>query len=119
MEPSPTANCPILVLCRDLLFTSKITGTASAQKVAVRVIRDPAKLAGEAGSRRLIVDLTQEGYLAAAVVWKGQTGGHVTGFAGHTDVGLITEARAKGVDLVLSRGEFSAQMAQVLAINPQ
>jgi hypothetical protein len=104
---------PMLVLCRDLLFTSKITGTAKAREIPVKVLRDPNKLADEP-SPRLVVDLTQEGFLDAAVEWKKRTGGHVTGFAGHTDVELINAAQAAGVDLVLSRGEFSARLNQVL-----
>lgn len=105
---------PILVLCRDLLFTSKITATAKAKDVAVKIIRDPAKLADEPASPRLIVDLTHPGFLDAAVAWKQRTGGHVAGFAGHTEVELIAQAEAAGVDRVYSRGQFSAQLDEVL-----
>lgn len=110
---------PILVLCRDLLFTSKITATAKARDIPVKLVRDPAKLIEEPAVPRLVVDLTQGGFLDAAVQWKQRTGGHVTGFAGHTDVDLISAAEAAGVDLVLSRGEFSAKLEQVLMLTEQ
>lgn len=110
-------DAPILVLCRDLLFGSKITSTAGTAGVAVKMLRDPKKLAEEQGDR-LIVDLTYEGFPQAAAEWKSRTGGHVTGFAGHTDVELIAAAQNAGMDLVLSRGEFSARLADVLKLNP-
>lgn len=109
---------PILILCRDLLFGSKITATAKATGHPFKVIRDPKKLAEEEGAR-LVVDLTQEGFLDAAIAWKARTGGHVTGFAGHTDVELISAAQTAGLNMVLSRGEFSARLADVLAVSRQ
>lgn len=114
MNQDSNTNTPILILCRDLLFVSKITGTASAEGAVVKVIRDPAKLAGEANSRRMIVDLTQEGFIDAAARWKQSTGGHVVGFAGHADVQTIESAKAAGIDRVMTRGEFSANIASVL-----
>ncbi len=102
--PDPVAVIT-LVLCRDLLFASKITGTAGASGMPIKLLRDPAKLAGESGGR-LIVDLNQDGALDAALAWKRQSGGTVIGFVSHVDADTIRQARAGGIDRVLARSEF-------------
>ena len=103
----------VLMLCRDLMFTSKVTGAARATGVPVRVIREPANLAAEAGSK-LIADLGQDGAIEAAAQWKGRTGGTVIGFVSHVDDATITRAREAGIDQVMSRGGFAASVDEVL-----
>jgi hypothetical protein len=109
----PEATDLTLVLVRDLLFSSKIIATARARGVAVKIVRDPARLSEEEGGR-LIVDLNAEGHLAPAVAWKGRTGGEVIGFVSHVAGDAIAEARRLGVDRVLSNGGFSANLDSVL-----
>jgi hypothetical protein len=107
----------VIVLCRDLMFGSKITSAAKAAGVSVKMIRDPAKLAEETASQRLIADLNQSGFLEAAHAWKTRTGGHVTGFVGHVNTQTISRARAVGIDSVISNGTFSARLPEVLRGN--
>jgi hypothetical protein len=107
----------ILVLCRDLLFASKISTAAKRLNLLVKLIREPQKLREQPAAKRLIVDLTQEGFIEAAAQWKYATAGHVTGFAGHADAATISRAKAAGIDQVLSRGEFVARLADVLTHN--
>jgi hypothetical protein len=105
----------LMVLCRDLLFASKITSAAQAAGAPVKLLRDAAKLNEQPSqARRLIVDLSQDGFLDAAAAWKQKTGGHVTGFAGHADTQTLDRARDAGLDAVLSRGEFAATLADVV-----
>ena len=105
---------PVLVLVRDLMFASKILGTAQAIGVSVKMVREPLKLAGEAG-RRLIVDLNLEGAIEAAVAWKqARCGGEVVGFVSHVDGETIRKAREAGVDSVMARSEFVRSLEQVL-----
>ena len=114
MSDSPQLESnPILILCRDLMFSSKITATAKAHGVPFKVIRDPSKLIEEPAAR-MMVDLTQEGYLQAAAEWKSRTKGHVTGFAGHTDVDTLTAAEAAGLDSVFTRGAFTANLDRIV-----
>jgi hypothetical protein len=103
----------ILVLCRDLLFVSKITATAQALDVPVKVVRDPAGLFAAQG-KRLIVDLNQAGFLDAAAEWKARTRGHVTGFVAHTDEATIARASELGLDQVMTKGAFTARLEHVL-----
>jgi hypothetical protein len=104
---------PILVLVRDLMFASKISGTAQAQGVSLKIIRDPDKLAGEKGDR-LIVDLNQAGALEAATQWKAASAGPVIGFVSHVDHDTISRANEAGIDQVLPRSQFVARLADLL-----
>jgi hypothetical protein len=96
---------PVLVLVRDLLFSSRIGAAARAAGVPVTMLRDPAALAGAAGGR-LIVDLNLPGGLEAAVAWKCRSTGDVIGFVSHVDADTISRARSAGIDRVLPRSRF-------------
>jgi hypothetical protein len=111
--PDPTPDqTPTLLLCRDLMFVSKVTATARALNQPLRVIRDPAQLPTE--GRHLIVDLALDNALDAATRWKTQTNGHVTAFAPHVDTATIQAARAANLDAVLPRSKFTADLEQIL-----
>lgn len=103
-----------IALVRDLLFVSKITVAASAAGAAVRVVRDPAKLAGVAGDL-LLVDLNLPGAIAAAAAWRAATGGRAVGFISHVDVATAGEARVAGIDQVLVRSRFVEVLPEMLA----
>ena len=103
----------VLALVADLIFSSKITTTARAAGVAVKVLRDPAKLAGEPGGR-LLVDLNVPGAIAAARQWISATGGQAIGFVSHVDTPTIEAARQAGITEVLPRGRFVQQLPELL-----
>jgi len=104
----------LLVLVRDLMFCSKITATASAANIPFKVIRDPAKLAGEVGDR-LMVDLNQPQAIDAAAQWRTATGQPAIGFVSHVDVEAIAAAKAAGIDRVMARSQFVQQLPMLLA----
>ena len=112
---SPGAEPPVLALIRDLMFSTRVTGTAKQFGIPVRVIRDPARLAGEPG-RRLIVDLNLPGAIDAAIVWRGESAGgaDVIGFVSHVDTATIQQARAAGIDRVMARSQFVQILPQLL-----
>jgi hypothetical protein len=103
----------VVMFCRDLMFTSKVTSASRAVGVPVKVVRE-AKLLDALGGDKLIVDLGQEGAIEAAAAWKGRTGGTVVGFVSHVDEATIGRARVAGIDRVMSRGVFSASVEDVL-----
>jgi hypothetical protein len=113
---SPDPAVPILVLCRDLMFASKIRGAAAAagDGVKIQLLRDPAQLEGLDGAA-LIVDLGQDGALDAGAQWKSA---HPTvraiGFVSHVDTATIAAAKAAGFDDVLTRGQFDATVTTLL-----
>ena len=104
----------VLVLVRDLMFASKISSTAQALGVTVKMLRDPAKLAGEAGDR-VLVDLNQDGALEAAAEWKTTSGGRVIGFVSHVDRETIDRARAAGIEEVLPRSQFVQRIEEFIS----
>jgi hypothetical protein len=112
---SQGAEPPVLALIRDLMFTSRVTGTAAELGIPVRVIRDPARLEGEPG-RRLIVDLNQPGAIDAASAWRGRAGdgADVIGFVSHVDTATIQQAQAAGIDRVMARSQFVQLLPQLL-----
>jgi hypothetical protein len=112
--PDETPAPPtLLILCRDLLLGSRITATAQSAGVSYKVIRDAAKLAGQAG-QRLIVDLNQDGAIDAAATWKGANSGEAIGFVSHVDAATIQRARAAGLDRVMPRSQFVEQLPAIL-----
>jgi hypothetical protein len=109
-EQAPQSS--VLLLCRDLMFLSKVTATAKAAGVAVQVVRNPAML--PAVGTRLLVDLNQDGAIDAAARWKAATGGQVLGFVSHVDTEAIGRARQAGLDQVLPRSRFTADLESLL-----
>jgi hypothetical protein len=114
-QHDPTAQPPVLALIRDLMFSTRVTGAAAQLGVPLRLIRDPARLAGEPG-RRLIVDLNQPGAIDAASAWRGRAGGgaDVIGFVSHVDTATIRQARAAGIDRVMARSQFVQVLPELL-----
>ena len=114
MSDTTTSTPPVLALVRSLLFASKITGTAKTLGIAVTIVRDPARLAGQSG-RRLLVDLTLEGAIDAAVQWHKQTGCDVVGFAGHVDTETLIRARDAGIPKIVSKGQFVQMLPELVS----
>jgi DNA-binding NarL/FixJ family response regulator len=110
----PAPRPPVVVLVRDLMFSSRIAATARAANVDVKLLRDPAALAGTEG-RLVIVDLNQPGALDAAAAWKAQAPREVVGFVSHVDAGTISRAKAAGLDRVLPRSRFVEMLPDLLS----
>ena len=112
-DAAPTPALPILVLVRDLLFSSRITVAARHLGVEIKLLREPGQLAREAG-RRLIVDLNQLGALESAVRWRRGGAREVIGFVAHVDADTIRRAREAGIDQVLPRSRFVAELESII-----
>src|SRR3954467_5509104 len=114
-DPIPHAAdpSPVLALVRDLMFSSRISATARAANVPVKLLRDPAALAGAEG-RLLIVDLNQPGALEAAVAWKRNASSEVVGFVSHVDAETISRAKSAGIDRVIPRSRFVEILPELL-----
>lgn len=113
MPSEPPIPLPVLALVRDLMFAGRISATAQAEGVPLKLIRDSNKLGAEPGIR-LIVDLNLAGAIDAAAAWRGAAGGEVVGFVSHTDAETIARARAAGIDRVLARSRFVETLPDLL-----
>ena len=104
MESSQTRP-PVLVLVRDLIFATRIRGTAEALGTQVKMLRDSSLLPRHEGSL-LIVDLNLPAVIPAAAEWQSQGDRKVIGFVSHVDAETIAAARAAGLTDILPRSRF-------------
>jgi hypothetical protein len=108
----------VLVAVRDLLFGSKID--AAAKRLGLELTWAPRNvpLSTVALDRRpsaIIADLGESGVLGELRVVRAQVPAtRVVGFLGHLRTDLMDEARAIGVEEVLTRGQLAARMDDVL-----
>src|SRR6478672_7438403 len=101
-----------LLISRDLFFTSKVTGTASALGVEVQVLGD-AQAAAEAVAahdyRCVFIDLADAGLDVGSFFagLKGDSRPPVIAFGSHVATARLQAAREAGCDEVMPRSRFS------------
>jgi CheY-like chemotaxis protein len=108
---------PLVVVVRDLVFRSKIHAAAERQGVPLRLAPRGSTLAeAVAGLERPVVvaDLGEPGLLDQVRAVKAQGPVRVIGYLGHLQEALMAEARAAGVDEVLTRGQFVVRLDSLL-----
>jgi DNA-binding NarL/FixJ family response regulator len=102
-----------LLLCDDLIFTSRVTGTARALGLEVQPARTVEALVGLARQqppRAVLIDLGFPGLALAELL--GQlaescpTMPRVVAYGSHVDTATLRAARAAGCDPVLPRSKF-------------
>ena len=108
-----------LLLTRDLMFTSKITGTAAALGLHIETVSTVDQLqlrAAEAPPRVVFLDLNCPDFNPSLVVAALPSEGRprVIAFGSHVDEARLNEARAAGCDDVLPRSKFSATLPELL-----
>lgn len=108
-----------LLLTRDLMFTSKITGTAASLGLVVETVGDVehlARRAAEASATVVFLDLNDPNLIPAAAVaaLPTRTRPWVIAFGSHVDEARLAEARAAGCDEVMPRSRFSATLPELL-----
>lgn len=111
-----------LMLCDDLIFASKVTGTARAAGLTVAVARSLprfADLLAETAPVGVLLDLHHEGLelpaLLAALRDRCPVMPRVTAFGSHVDAERLKAAREAGCDLVLARSLFVKRLEADLA----
>jgi hypothetical protein len=102
----------VVAIVRDLIFSSKITGTAKALGTSVRVIRDAGQL-GDGPFKLVLVDLSLPGVIDAVSQWRQSHPTPTVGFLSHVDTATITAAREAGLT-VLARSGFVEALPQLL-----
>ena len=100
-----------ILLSDDLLFTSRIVGTARAlglEMQAVRSVGAVAELAQQGGPACVIVDLHLAGLELPALVSALRQGASCTivGYGSHVAADVLKAARDAGCDVVLPRSRF-------------
>jgi DNA-binding NarL/FixJ family response regulator len=113
---------PGLLLSDDLIFTSRITGTARGLGLEVRQVRDLAQLpdlAGRSQTRCVIVDLAFPGLdLSELIRLLGEfceTPPRVVAYGSHVDAAALHAARDAGCRPALPRSKFVEDLPRQLA----
>lgn len=118
--PDAASTPQILLVCNDLIFTSKIVGAAKALGLPIRVYPRGSGIANEAlcGARLLMVDLsnsydTDEASLRAL---KGNLPANamLLAYGSHVDIDRLAGAREAGCDPVLPRSRFVEALADIM-----
>ncbi|HEX9052220.1 MAG TPA: hypothetical protein VF841_16950 [Anaeromyxobacter sp.] len=108
---------PVLVAVRDLLFRSRILAAAERLGVEVRPLPRGTPLSEGAralGGGTVLADLSEPGALDEIRAAKAAGGVRVVGFLGHLEADLARVASEAGADEVLSRGELSRRLDEIL-----
>ena len=116
-EPRPTG----LLLCRDLIFTTKVRGTAEALGYRILVASDESlvtSLIERWHPRVVFVDLTA-GELAspgALIAYQKLAGPDVwfVAFGPHVEADALDAAKAAGCQVVMPRSKFSAELPELM-----
>ena len=110
----------VLLLSQDLLVTSRVSGVVEALNVAFRSVSSADNLQltwPESPAELIVVDLTLPGLDVEEVVqWihAQQTRATVIAFGPHVQLKTLGRAEQSGCDHVYVRGEFFAQMQNIL-----
>jgi hypothetical protein len=108
-----------LLLTADLACASKVAGAGARTGRRVEAVMNVAAFTTRsAGAALLIVDLQTPGLRLADVMssWRGTAphGGAVIAFGPHINESQLAAARDAGCNLVLTRGQFHAQLDELL-----
>ncbi|HEX8203363.1 MAG TPA: response regulator [Isosphaeraceae bacterium] len=119
--PAPASEGPVgLLLSRDLIFTSKVTGTARELGHRVMVAGNPTLAAAMIEQWRpkvVFVDLAAGDLVgpAALLAYQGLASATAfVAFGSHVDTATLDAARAAGCDPVLPRSRFTAELPELI-----
>ena len=108
------------VLCDDMIFTSRITGTAQALGLKVKPARTVdalRQLVAQQAPRCLIIDLANPGLMLSDFMRQLAELGkpRVVAYGSHVDTATLRSAKEAGCDVVLPRSKF----VEDLPVSPQ
>jgi DNA-binding response OmpR family regulator len=115
-------TAPILLISRDLFFSSKITGTAAGLGIHVEVAGDLQRVAERTAAKPYacwILDLSVPDLVVADVMaaLPPDRRTRVIAFGPHVATARLQEARDAGCDEVMPRSRFTSTLADVLRKN--
>ncbi|MFO0880505.1 MAG: hypothetical protein U0840_24430 [Gemmataceae bacterium] len=110
-----------LHLCDDLIFTSRVTGTATALGLGVQSVRTLPTLLDRAAQLApvcVILDLHFSGMDLPTLVEQLRQHGvaRIVGYGSHVEVETLRAARLAGCDPVWPRSKFVDELAQALPV---
>jgi CheY-like chemotaxis protein len=113
-------TCGIL-LSDDMIFSSRIIGTAQAQRLKMQIANSVKNLLAQAKEQSpvcIIVDLSHSELQVHDLIQElrniGSPAPHLVAYGSHVDVAGLRAAREAGCDVVLPRSQFVEQLASQL-----
>jgi CheY-like chemotaxis protein len=110
-----------LLLCDDLIFTSRITGTARGLGLTVRAARSAdalIELARQSPPRGVLIDLANPGLVLPELLRRlaevCPAMPRVVAYGSHVDTATLKAAREAGCDPVLPRSKFVEELPRAL-----
>ena len=109
-----------IAIVSDLIFSSRITGTANKVGATCKIVKDIPSLQNELESSdvtTVLMDLSCDGLApeeAIRTIKSKRPGIRVVAFCSHVQTELMTQATNAGADLVLPRSAFVQQLPQLL-----
>lgn len=114
-------NKTVLVLCDDLIFSSKISGEARAIGLATKIFKTVDKLIEAASKEKFAGALLDLGIassdldkLITEIRANQNANFSCLGYGSHVDVDLLKKARSLGYDPVLPRSKFVLELGAIL-----
>jgi DNA-binding NarL/FixJ family response regulator len=112
-----------LLLSDDLIFTSRITGTARGLGLAVRAARSAdalVELARQSPPRGVLIDLSNPGLVLPELLGRlaevCPAMPRVVAYGSHVDTATLRGAREAGCDPVLPRSRFVEELPRALPV---
>jgi DNA-binding NarL/FixJ family response regulator len=111
-----------LLLCDDLIFVSRISGTAKALGLTLRSVKNVGDLlhfARQTPPRCVIIDLHAPSLAIDDLVAELaalQPKPFIVGYGSHVDTATLKKAREAGCDLVWPRSKFVEELPTALAV---
>ena len=109
-----------LAIVSDMIFASRITGTAAKLGTPCQIVGDLASLESalsESEPKTVLVDMNLEGFApeeAIRTVKSLRPGARVIAFFSHVQTELMEQARSAGADDIWPRSLFVQNLQQVL-----
>ncbi|MHB1168835.1 MAG: hypothetical protein ACYC28_06085 [Longimicrobiales bacterium] len=115
---------PVVALPADLMFASRIRGTAQAAGIPLEIANRPDALReriARTRPRRVLIDLDARGWDPVALIRElrqadAQGATEIVAWVSHVRTDAIEAAREAGADRVLARSAFSKQMQDWLRV---
>ena len=112
----------VLVVATNLFFLPRIQNMAAPSGCETRQVMSVDRLNEEMAEGEtvlVLVDLEADpnfwGGAVTAVLASGDTRPQVVGYGGHTNTEMLQRAEEVGCDLVLTKGQFSRDLAKLIA----
>jgi CheY-like chemotaxis protein len=109
-----------LLLCDDLIFVSRVVGTAQALGLKMRSVKTPGELlriVEQSPPSCVILDLNTPSLTIDEIVAQllaMQPKPFVVGYGSHVDAATLKKARDAGCDIVWPRSKFADELATAL-----